>query len=396
MNAHSLGRFLNILDYGLLSLKRKKIKNISIFLVFALVVFLFGSFQLVTGALTEIAQNVLTTGPDITVQQLSAGRQVSIATSSQEKLKNIFGIKKIDKRIWGYYFDESNGANYTVMGADRPLQEYPGDQPLQVSEGRLPKYNTPGEVVVSEDIRSALQLHDRSFFSLFRPDLSLASFKTVGVLDPSSDILTSDLILMSLADARDLFAISSDKVTDLLVYVANPNETETIAGKINDRLPGVRVLTKAQILKTYRVIFSWRSGLGAICLLTSLVAFTVLAWDKASGLSQEEMREVGILKILGWQTQDLLLLRFIESSTVSLLAFLTGYFLAWMHVVFFDGALFRPILLGWSVLRPTFELVPPFVLSDMLLIFSISVIPYLCATAIPAWRTAVVRADSVV
>jgi ABC-type lipoprotein release transport system permease subunit len=231
---------------------------------------------------------------------------------------------------------------------------------------------------------------------LFRPDLSQASFETVGLFDRKGDILTGDLILMTLPDARDLFAISEGLVTDLLVYVANPNEIETIAVKISEKLPGSRVITRNQILKTYKVVFNWRSGLGTICLLTALAAFVILAWDKASGLSQEEMKEVGILKILGWQTNDIIFLRFCESLSVSFLAFLTGYLLAWMHVAFLGGTLFRPVFLGWSVVRPVFSLVPPFAVEDLLLVFSISVIPYLCATAVPAWRAATVRADSVI
>ena len=39
---------------------------------------------------------------------------------------------------------------------------------------------------------------------------------------------------------------------------------------------------------------------------TALAAFVILAWDKASGLSQEEKREVAILKMLGWQTGDVM------------------------------------------------------------------------------------------
>jgi len=128
----------------------------------------------------------------------------------------------------------------------------------------------------------------------------------------------------------------------------------------------------------------------------AVLAFVIFAWDKASGLSQEEKKEVSILKLLGWQTSDIIFLRFCESLTVSFLAFLAGYLLAWMHVVFFDGAVFRPVFLGWSVLRPVFSLVPSFAVGDLLLIFSLSVIPYLCATAVPAWRAATVRADSVI
>lgn len=394
MNKQTPGRLLNILDYALASLRRKMLKNVAVFCIFTGIIFLLASFHLLAKVLTEASEQILQTVPDITVQQMSAGRQTSIAMAAGKKLSTIYGIKKIEKRIWGYYFDEANGANYTVIGIDSLHESGIGGQNAGVSEGRLP--GNRGEVVISENIRYLLQLGDRKFFSLFRPDLSQSAFKTVGTFEKGQQLITADVMLMSLDDARELFAIPQGLVTDLLVYAGNPREIDTIAAKISDILPGTRVITRNQILKTYKVVFSWRSGLGTICLLTALVTFIILVWDKASGLSGEEVREVGILKVLGWQASDIIFLRFSESFIVGLLAFLSGYLLGWLHIAMFDGVIFRPIFLGWSVLRPTFHLVPQFALSDMLLIFSISVIPYLCATAVPAWRAGVVRAESVI
>lgn len=396
MSGNEPGRLLNILDYALSSLRRKLLKNISVFALFTLVVCLFCSFQLLTKGLTEAAEKILATTPDITVQQMSAGRQVAVASSAEKALDGIFGIKTIRERIWGYYFDESTGANYTVVGLQLGTEEAPAAIFSGLSEGRLPGPTERGKVVISEDVREQLKLGERKHFSLFRPDLTQIGFETEGIFDRKLDIVTADLILMHLHDARDLFAIDDGYVTDLLVDVANPNEVETIARKISEELPGSRVITRNQILKTYKVVFNWRSGLGTICLMTALAAFVILAWDKASGLSQEEITEVGILKILGWQTSDIIQLRFFESLSISLLAFITGYLLAWVHVVFFDALLFRPVLLGWSVVRPVFSLVPSFTANDLLLVFSLSVVPFLCATAVPAWRAATVRADSVI
>lgn len=396
MTANIVGRLLNILDYALYSLRRKTLKNFSIFIIFTLVIFLFASFQLMSRAVSEAAEGVLTAAPDITVQQMSAGRQIGIASAAKSQLAPILGITDIEERIWGYYFDESNGANYTVIGLPDPGKDFAGKHLADLSEGRWPAVGNRGEVVISDTLRRHFQLDNRKIFSLFRPDLSLVSFTTVGLFAEQSDILTADLMVMQLSDARDLFAVGEGVVTDLLVDVANPREIDTIARKISDILPGSRVVTKNQILKTYKVVFNWRSGLGTVCLLTALAAFVILAWDKASGLSQEEMKEVGILKILGWQTTDLILLRFCESLSIALLAFFCGYLSAWAHVVYFNGALFRPVFLGWSVVRPVFSLVPSLAAGDLFLVFSLSVIPYLCATAVPAWRAATVRADSVI
>ena len=50
----------------------------------------------------------------------------------------------------------------------------------------------------------------------------------------------------------------------------------------------------------------------------ALFAFIILAWDKATGLSAEEKREIGILKAVGWETSDILLMKFWEGAAVSL------------------------------------------------------------------------------
>jgi len=389
------GRLQNILDYAIGGLRRKVLKNCTVFLVFSVVVFLFASFQLINRALTELAGDILDGAPDITVQQLAAGRQVSISLAGREAVAAIFGVRRVDERIWGYYFDPGTAANYTVVGLPGLL---PGIAPKSWAQSEVAQLfspGRPGRVVISPAVREQLGLDGRRFFSLFRPDLSLASFEVVADFSPETDLVTADLILMRLADARDLFAVPDDLVTDLLVTVGNPLEIDTVAEKIRELLPGVRVITRQQMRKTYEVVFGWRSGLGSICLLTALVTFAILAWDKASGLSAEEVREVGVLKVLGWQTNDIIFLRFCESAVVACTAFACGYLLAWLHLLLFDGGFFRPIFLGWSVLRPSFPLAPPLVLADLLVVLAISVLPYLCATAVPAWRAAVVRADSV-
>ena len=391
-----LEKQLNILDFSLTSLWRRKLKNLGIMLVFALVIFLLGSFQMLTGALTNSAHAVLENTPEITIQKMSAGRQEAIPLSYTEKLKSIYGIRTVIPRVWGYYFDESNLANFTVLALKYDSMPYATNLNLTLAQGHFPKKTEPGTAVIGRSVHNILGLDNRRTFSLFRPDLSLKAFKVTGVFSQQTDILSNDLIFMGLDDARDLFNIPATMASDLCVYVANPTEIETIAKKIARLLPDTRVLTKLQIQKTYQVVFSWRSGLASICLLTALAAFAILAWDKASGLSPEEKREIGILKILGWETGDILAVRFWESTLVSALAFIIGCTAAYIHVAFFDATLLKKVMIGWSVIHPTFRLLPSVTLADLLLIFTFSVLPYLGATVIPAWRCATVPPDSVI
>jgi ABC-type lipoprotein release transport system permease subunit len=396
MSRNAIEKQLNILDYTLSSLWRRKSRNISILLVFSAVIFLLASLQMVNQALTRQASAALAQAPEITVQRLSAGRQEALPLIYVEQISKIFGIRQIAPRIWGYHFDESNGANYTVMGLD-PAAMPAGDRlDMTLGEGRFFTAEEAGVAVVGQSILEAMALDGRRTFSLFRSDLSLKPFRITGIFARQTDLLTADLIVTTLADARELFAIPEQMVTDLCVYVANPAEVQTIAKKISDLLPDTRVLTRSQIQKTYQMVFGWRSGFASICLLAALAAFAILAWDKASGLSAEERREIGILKILGWQTSDVLAVRFWESLLVSATAFLIGCALAYIHVFFSGALLFRPVMVGWSVIHPSLKLAPAIASADLLLIFAFSVLPYLAATIIPAWRAAVVPPDSVI
>ncbi len=388
----SLTRNLNILDYSSSLLLRHKFKSFGILLVFALVIFLLASLQLINSALRRSADLLLTEVPDITVQQMSAGRQVSLSADYHKGLQGIFGIKKVRERIWGYYFDEKNGANYTVIGIapsaiSENLQE-------SLEWGSLPE--NAGDVVVAAAVAENMQLGQRRKFSLFRPDLSLQSFSMVGQFKQGTEIITDDFLLMPIMDAAELFGLPEGKITDVLIDVANPAETDTIAGKIAGALPGSRVVTKKQIEKTYDVVFSWRSGFGSICLLTSLFAFIILAWDRASGFSPDEQREMAILKIVGWQTRDIMILRFWEAAIIAFTAFLLGYSAAWLHVTVFGAILLKPVMLGWSVLEPSITLHPPFLPGDFLLISACSIIPYMVATIVPAWKSGMVQSDMVI
>jgi len=391
-----LEKQLNILDFSLSSLWRRKLKNLGIMFVFALVIFLLGSFQMLTGALSNSAKAVLVNTPEITIQKMSAGRQEAMPLTYAEKLKSIFGIRSVIPRVWGYYFDESHLANYTILALDHEAMPDGNKLNLTLAQGHFPQKTEQGTAVIGRSVQKIMGLDKRRTFSLFRPDLSLKPFEVAGVFSQQTDLLSNDLIVMNLDDGRDLFNIPSSMATDLCVYVANPTEINNIAKKIAKLLPDTRVLTKSQIQKTYQVVFSWRSGLASICLLTALVAFAILAWDKASGLSPEEKREIGILKILGWETGDILAVRFWESTLVSALAFIIGCTAAYIHVAYFDASLLKKVMVGWSVIHPPFNLAPTITLADLLLIFSFSVLPYLGATVIPAWRCSTVPPDSVI
>jgi ABC-type lipoprotein release transport system permease subunit len=168
-----------------------------------------------------------------------------------------------------------------------------------------------------------------------------------------------------------------------------------VAEKVMKLLPDARAITKAELLRTYESVFDWRSGLIVVVLAAAVLAFAVVAWDKAAGLSAEERREIGILKALGWETADVLMVKLWEGAVVSLVAFAVGVLAAYLHVFLGSAALFASVLKGWSTLSPDFRLTPDVSPLQLATLFFLTVVPYTVATVVPAWRAATADPDGV-
>jgi ABC-type lipoprotein release transport system permease subunit len=366
----------NVLDFTFSSILRRKGKNIALLLVYTLTVFLLASVMFLTYSIKKEATTILKDTPDLIVQKISAGRHDPMPLSYLEKVKQTRGISSVRGRLWGYYYDPITGANYTLM------------VPEQFSHG-------PGTIEIGQGISRARTTFPGDALDFKTWEGKVLNLQVKKVFSPESELVSSDLILISEVDFRTLFGGSRDRVTDLVLRVKNPREIPTIAAKIAELLPDTRIILREEILRTYDAVFSWRGGLLIVILAGAVLAFIILSWDKASGLSQEEKKEIGILKAIGWETSDVILMKFWEGMAVSLSAFLAGILLAYVHVFFASSSLFEPVLKGWTVLYPQFRLVPFIDVSQVVALFFLTVVPYTVATIIPSWRAATVDPDSV-
>jgi nitrous oxide reductase accessory protein NosL len=83
----------------------------------------------------------------------------------------------------------------------------------------------------------------------------------------------------------------------------------------------------------------------------------------------------------------------LRTFVVSLTAFLAGVLVAYLHVFVSSAALFEPVLKGWAVLYPRYDLVPHIDPYQLLALFFLTVVPYTVATVVPSWNAATVDPD---
>ncbi|HEY5973528.1 MAG TPA: FtsX-like permease family protein, partial [Geobacteraceae bacterium] len=366
----------NIVDFTISSLWRRLGKNGALFAVYTLVVFFLGSVLLFVAAVKHEAVAVLDEAPAIIVQRQVAGRHDLIPLAYAEKIGEIRGVGGVHGRLWGYYFDSFFGANYTVMVGD------------DYAAGK-------GTVVVGSGVARHAMANEGNLMPFHTSQGRTVYFTVAHVLPTRSELVAADLVLMGEEDFRTLFAVPPGVVTDLAVSVANESEVATIARKISQLYPDTRPISRSELLRTYEAIFSWRGGIMLAVLAGAVLAFIIFAWDKATGLSAEERQEIGILKAVGWETTDIIFMKFWEGLVISLSAFLTGILLAYGHVFLAKSVVFAPVLKGWSVLYPDFRLTPYLDFQQLTTLFLLSVVPYTVAIIVPAWRAATVDPDLV-
>jgi ABC-type lipoprotein release transport system permease subunit len=366
----------NILDFTLASIFRRKGKNMALIAVYTVVIFALASVMFFTYSIKQEAAQTLKNAPEMVVQRLVMGRHDLIPLSYMEEIKKIWGVQAVSARLWGYYYDPTNSANYTLM-VNKDLPE------------------DPGKITIGNGVARNLLVKENGIIPFKAYDGSYHFLKIKDVLSSSSELISSDLILVAEEDFRKIFALSDGYATDLVLKVRNANELDTIATKITEIFPDTRPVLRKEILNTYDAVFDWRGGMIVVILSAAVLAFIIMAWDKATGLSAEERKEIGILKALGWETSDVLLMKYWEGAVVSLSSFILGVLAAYLHVFFSSSVLFEPALKGWSVLYPDFRLTPFINAYQIATLFFLTVIPYTVATIVPSWRAATVDPDSV-
>ena len=382
-----------IVEYAINSLLRQKYKTIFIALVFTMLVFLLSSLFFITNSIKYELQQTLETLPEITVQKIKAGRHYDIDVSTIDEILDIHGVSGAVARVWGYYYFENAGVNFSLVGIDEYEEQY---KKSFVEVASKLDFIKPS-MIVGEGVRRVMDKnYYKEYFNFIKPDGSLMRVDIGTTFKAQSELESNDVIVMSKDNVREIFDIDESKATDIVVHVANFNEVATVASKIKLLYPDTRVITKDDLKISYQNIFDYKSGIFLALFSVSLFTFFIIIYDRVSGLSSEQKREIGILKAVGWRVDDVLKEKFYEGFIVSIFSYLVGITLAFGFVYILKAPLLQNIFIGYSQLKTSFNLPFVFDIQTLALIFFLSVPIYIAAIIIPSWRSATLEADEVI
>ncbi len=380
---------LYLLEYALTSLLIKKRKSLFLFILLSVVTALFAATFMLLDTLQYRQAKALDAMPDIVVQKELGGRVVPIEERRLFSFLDIQGVKNATPRIWGHYYFANANLYLTIIGIDSV--EYSSMQLLERHALDIDQ----NSMILSDTLSKLFEKHYyKDSFSFITPSGKKIEL-VQKVLLHEDPLFSTDLIIMSAKNAREILGLPEEYVSDIALFVANSSEVATIVKKIQKRFHDLRVTTKEQLQNESFTLFSVEGGFFFALFFIALLVFAMIVYDNFSNLSFMQAQEIAILKTIGWSVADIMRMRLYEALFLALFAFVSGLILALCYLFIFDAPLLKNLFGMYELVKGELHLT--FHSSWMLFgtIF-LAIIPlYVASILIPTWRVATLEVDEV-
>jgi ABC-type lipoprotein release transport system permease subunit len=383
-------RFRNLFNYAVNCIQRYRLRTAVILICLIVSSAVFSSVAFIKDGLVMEGQLSLQNAPDLTVQGMWAGRQTFVQTDNIGYIQEAPGVSYVEPRIWGY--GNVGNSLIVVVGVDLENQFANQIAALPIAQGRFIENNENGTIVIGQAVADLVGAQVGSVLSILAESAQPKTYTVVGIFNRESSLYSADMIVMNINDARGLFSVPEDKVTDIAVYISDPSISNIVAREIGD-LPNTRVVTKEILLQAQDTTYGARSGYFSVVWYIVLLAVAIVAFNQTVVVGHESKFEVGLLKAVGFSTSDVIQIRLIESTILGVVAGTVGVAFG----IFYDALLRAPVIsdfmLGWATLYPNYVVPLYFSAQTILLVYAVTVVPLLFATVIPSWLNATVDPD---
>ncbi len=187
-----------IIEYAINSLLRQKYKTFFITSILTLLVFLLSSLFFITNSIKHELQSTVDSLPEITVQKIKAGRHYDIDESVADEILQITGVQSVVARVWGYYYFENAGVNFSVVGINEFEEQY------KKSLQRVAKdFDNDTSMIVGEGVKKIMdENYYKEYFNFIKPDGTLKKITIGGVFKADTELESNDVIVMSKEKVR--------------------------------------------------------------------------------------------------------------------------------------------------------------------------------------------------
>lgn len=357
----------NFIEYAVLLLFKDRNDHLFSFLIFSFIVFILSSVLFISDSLQYDLIQSIKSHPQIVVENMRAGRAYQMHDGYVYDVAQITGVSNVEGAVDGYYYFAQKRVWFHIIG-----------------DASLAK----DEMLIGLGVQKAMaELYYNDVFHFLNEE-RMISVKINKIAPKGTNIISNDAVYLNPNTARAVLGMESDEYTKLYVTVPNPNEVGEIALKIVEIYPSAKATSQADAIGAVRHLYYYKGGIFMILYVVALVSFFILLKNQIGLVYGEKKKEIAILRSLGFCIKDIIALKFIQNTVVSVSAYLLGVALSYIYVFMFNAPYLRTIFLG-SELENSISLTPVIDLNLLFLIFLFGVIPFLAFVILPAWKIAI-------
>ncbi len=381
----------SFINFLFLLLQRHRVKHAAVFVIATTIVSLFSSVMFLSGALQKDIAITLDDQADFIVQKIRGGKVVDAPADWAQDFSGIEGVRAALPRVYGQYFYEPNGTYFTVVGVDLFDTQVSRNLEKLVAGLNIKEFMAGNNMIIGSGVQKFLaDLRYTDSFVFKTPDQGSIEVSIFAALASDSDLVSNDLVVMEIDLARQVLGLDSGMATDIILYVPNELEGDSVMVKIIQKHFDLRVIQKKEIATAYKNLFNYKGGVFLLLFMVVLVTFVLILYQRYSMITGSDRREIGILRSVGWSIKDVITLKVSESLVVALGAFLLGVTLAYGFVFFLHAPLLGAVFFGFANLPVDFSLTRSIDLRMISLLFLFFMVPFTSAVLVPVWRIAII------
>lgn len=341
--------------------------------------------------------------PDILLQQQVGGRTESMYYNRYDSLlAEIDAIKSHFPRSWGYinYREENPGGkakSFVVMGLDAERIQTGLLIDAAIETGRNLTAEDRRKGIIGKAMAAAFKCRVGDTMQISSPGLpEPIPIEVVGIFTSEVQIYTADLLLVDRLTANEILGfLDEDECSDIVIFLKNQTMADVVARKIVSQFSEARPLTRAVMQSLTEQSFGQKSGFFHLLWFILLINVIILAWSMLGQISFNLKKEIGILKAIGWDTGDVMIMKTFETSIIAILSVSTGLAAGIVYMLL-DAPGLKGFVLGWAEIYPDFPIPLYIEWTTMFLIALMGIIPLLAGTIIPVWKIGTIDPDEAI